>query len=666
MARDVSIMVSARDNYTAVIEKMLKTQNQFKNDLKGLQGQLDTLNKNKVTLKVDLDKAKSELKEAQKNFSLVADEASRLQLEAAQANYDNIKQNLDAVTKAARDTQKEMNNLAGTSSKVQNQLTRGGEDSLLGALSKAGLMKMVGDSLSNTANVMIGSAFGSETGTLISSVLGGAASGAALGSMAAPGIGTAIGAGVGALAGAINGLTQAYQNQDEAYKSLVKDTFTEITEGRAASLAGGTATAGRREIDQISFATLFGSADKASGFLEQVRTMAAATPFGYDTLTNMSKVLSTYGYAADQILPLLTKVGDAGSALGMSQEDMAWVATAIGRMNLTNKTTMEYLNPLIERGIPATTYLAQALGKSNEEVQDMVKKGLIPGAEAAKIIADYMGYNFAGSMAQMSQTYEGLTSTIEDLNADMDAAMGQGYTETRKKGLEEQIAYMEGSAGDKLKNANYLIGVWQATLENEQEAALREAYDNAFRQIEQERIEKGTISEARMGQILAEAQAKAKADYLSDPQGAYQTELAAQTTLVQNVQDALVDDYYYAGYSLGLEFSKGRAAAIARGASEDFAPTAGSWYGSKGYSSIGGGHAFGLDRVPYDGFFTMLHEGERVLTAAEARRQDSGGMPQITIAGTYYIREEADIQKVATALAQELVQAGMSYTGATA
>ena len=655
-------MISARDNYTAVIEKMLKTQNQFKNDLKGLQGQLDTLNRNKVTLKVDLDKAKSELKEAQKNFSLVADEASRLQLEAAQANYDNIKQNLDAVTKAARDTQKEMNNLAGTSSKVQNQLTRGGEDSLLGALSKAGLMKMVGDSLSNTANVLIGSAFGSETGTLISSVLGGAASGAALGSMAAPGIGTAIGAGVGALAGAINGLTQTYQNQDEAYKSLVKDTFTEIMEGRSASLASGAATAGRREIDQISFATLFGSADKASGFLEQVRKMAAETPFGYDTLTNMSKVLSTYGYAADQILPLLTKVGDAGSALGMSQEDMAFVATAIGRMNLTNKTTMEYLNPLIERGIPATTYLAQALGKSNEEVQDMVRKGLIPGAEAAKIIADYMGYNFAGSMAQMSQTYEGLTSTIEDLNADMDAAMGQGYAETRKKGLEEQIAYMEGASGEKLKNANYLIGVWQATLENQQEEALRKAYDEAFKYIE----DNGITNEAEMGRILGEAQAKAKAAYISDPNGAYQTELAAQTTLVQNIQDALVDDYYYAGYSLGLEFSKGRAAAIARGASEDFAPSkGGSWYGSQGYYSIGG-CAFGLARVPYDGFLTVLHEGERVLTAAEARRQDSGGMPQITIAGTYYIREEADIQKVATALAQELVQAGMSYTGATA
>lgn len=661
MARDVSIMVSARDNYTAVIEKMLKTQNQFKNDLKGLQGQLDTLNKNKVTLKVDLDKAKSELKEAQKNFSLVADEASRLQLEAAQANYDNIKQNLDAVTKAARDTQKEMNNLAGTSSKVQNQLTRGGEDSLLGALSKAGLMKMVGDSLSNTANVLIGSAFGNETGNLISSILGGTASGAALGSVAGP-VGTAIGAGVGALAGAINGLTQTYQNQDEAYKSLVKDTFTEIMEGRSASLASGAATAGRREIDQISFATLFGNADKATVFLEEVRKMAAETPFGYDTLTNMSKVLSTYGYAAEQILPLLTKVGDAGSALGMSQEDMAFVATAIGRMNLTNKTTMEYLNPLIERGIPATTYLAQALGKSNEEVQDMVRKGLIPGAEAAKIIAEYMGYNFAGSMAQMSQTYEGLTSTIEDLNADMDAAMGQGYTETRKKGLEEQIAYMEGAAGEKLKNANYLIGVWQATLENQQEEALRKAYDEAFKYIE----DNGITNEAEMGRILGEAQAKAKAAYISDPNGAYQTELAAQMTLVQNIQDALVDDYYNAGYSLGQKFSEGRAAAIARGASEDFAPSkGGSWYGSQGYYSIGGGHAFGLDRVPYDGFLTVLHEGERVLTAAEARRQDANGsMPQVTISGnTFVVREEADIERVAVALMEQFAQAAMSYTG---
>lgn len=44
-----------------------------------------------------------------------------------------------------------------------------------------------------------------------------------------------------------------------------------------------------------------------------------------------------------------------------------------------------------------------------------------------------------------------------------------------------------------------------------------------------------------------------------------------------------------------------------------------------------GGNAFGLDRVPYDNYLTYLHEGERVLTASQAREMDRGGIPPINI-----------------------------------
>lgn len=43
-------------------------------------------------------------------------------------------------------------------------------------------------------------------------------------------------------------------------------------------------------------------------------------------------------------------------------------------------------------------------------------------------------------------------------------------------------------------------------------------------------------------------------------------------------------------------------------------------------------YAYGLDRVPYDGFPLIAHEGERLLTAQEAREQDAAeGKPTIQI-----------------------------------
>ena len=46
-------------------------------------------------------------------------------------------------------------------------------------------------------------------------------------------------------------------------------------------------------------------------------------------LTGMSKILNTYGYDENHILPTLEIIGDAGAALGMAVQDMNEVSTNI-------------------------------------------------------------------------------------------------------------------------------------------------------------------------------------------------------------------------------------------------------------------------------------------------------------------------------------------------
>lgn len=79
------------------------------------------------------------------------------------------------------------------------------------------------------------------------------------------------------------------------------------------------------------------------------------------------------------------------------------------------------------------------------------------------------------------------------------------------------------------------------------------------------------------------------------------------------------------------------------------------------YGSIFGtplnGYAVGLTRVPKDNLPALLHEDERVLTANEARNYDkkNDGKPNIIINmyGTI-VRENSDIDKIATALAKKI------------
>ena len=55
---------------------------------------------------------------------------------------------------------------------------------------------------------------------------------------------------------------------------------------------------------------------------------------------------------------------------------------------------------------------------------------------------------------------------------------------------------------------------------------------------------------------------------------------------------------------------------------------------SKG-RSVNGSHRLGLNYVPFDGYIAELHKGERVLTAEQARRQDSGA-GNITVVQNIY------------------------------
>lgn len=75
-----------------------------------------------------------------------------------------------------------------------------------------------------------------------------------------------------------------------------------------------------------------------------------------------------------------------------------------------------------------------------------------------------------------------------------------------------------------------------------------------------------------------------------------------------------------------------------------------------------GKHATGLSYVPYNGYIAELHEGERVLTAQQNRSMANGfgGLSIAKLADTIVVREEADIDKIANALARKINAAALN------
>ena len=652
---ETSIVIKATDRYSDVLKTLSKTTKAFTKDVDSLEEGLYALNKNKYTLKLDAKKAQQALREAEKQFDLTHSAADGLKMELAQANYDNVVRNLNAVTKEARNTEKAI-------SKLENRSGGGGGGgaanfgkSVVQALAISGITDSAKQLLSQGATALAGSAFGNEGGMLFSNALSMATSGASAGFMVAGPAGALVGAGIGGLVGLGSGALQSYESQDSSFKSYVQDAVQEQLDAQSESLTSGSSIAAWRETDKISFATLFGSKETADSYLSNLVGMANSTPFLYDDLTSMSKTLATYGYDADSILPVLQTIGDAGAALGQSTSDMNSVATAIGRMKSSNKTTLEYLNILNDRGIGAVGMLADAYGVDQGTMYSMISKGEVAGQDAARIILDALSESFAGSMEQQSKTFSGITSTIEGLQQELDNAMGEGYNQTRMQGLEAQKEWLDGDSGQEMQEAYTAIGAWKASLENAKEQYIRDAMNDAMGSEEYKTAE-AEGDAAEMGRILMKAKIDGMNEYNANE--GKDEELAQELSLIESVRDdtALNNSYWDAGYTLGQEFSKGRAAATTDSAWADAANNFNS-----GYTKHRSGHqrAMGIDYVPYDNFPALLHEGEKVLTAGEARQEKNGvGGIQIVMNGTV-IREEADVQRVAQEMLNKLEEANM-------
>lgn len=652
---ETSIVIKATDRYSDVLKTLSKTTKAFSDDVDSLEEGLYALNKNKYTLKLDAKKAQQALKEAEKQFDLTHSAADGLKMELAQANYDNVVRNLNAVTKEARNTEKAI-------SKLENRSGGGGGGgaanfgkSVVQALAISGITDSAKQLLSQGATTLAGSAFGNEGGMLFSNALSMATSGASAGFMVAGPAGALVGAGIGGLVGLGSGALQSYESQDSSFKSYVQDAVQEQLDAQSESLTSGSSIAAGRETDKISFATLFGSKETADSYLTNLVGMANSTPFLYDDLTSMSKTLATYGYDADSILPVLQTIGDAGAALGQSTNDMTAVATAIGRMKSSNKTTLEYLNILNDRGIGAVGMLSDAYGVDQGTMYSMISKGEVAGQDAARIILDALSDSFAGAMEAQSKTFSGITSTIEGLQQELDNAMGEGYNQTRMQGLEAQKAWLAGDSGQEMQEAYTAIGAWKASLENAKEQYIRDAMNNAMGSEEYKTAE-AEGDAAEMGRILMKAKIDGMNEYNANE--GKDEELAQELSLIESVRNdtALNNSYWDAGYTLGQEFSKGRAAATTDSAWADAVNNFNS-----GYTKHRSGHqrAMGIDYVPYDNFPALLHEGEKVLTAGEARQEKNGvsGI-QIVMNGTV-IREEADVQRIAQEMLNKLEEANM-------
>ncbi len=280
-----------------------------------------------------------------------------------------------------------------------------------------------------------------------------------------------------------------------------------------------------------------------------------------------------------------------------------------------------------------------------------------------------------------------LFKRVEEGKDNITKSMGEGYIDTVKDDMLFQDQWNNGAWGQELQEANRIVGETQALHENLKNQLERDAYESLFKSEEYISIsslyEKAKLEGdqeamrmygAEIGNMLSEAQVEAQNSYIEST--AYGELQNANLELIESIRLNSADSYRNAGEYLSEEFSKGLMSnwviteptgEVNGGPNIVFGET---FYempnksSELNFNSKTKKKAFGMDYVPYNGYIAMLHEGERVLTARENRNYNSVNDRSVIIKeNNFVIREEADIENIASQLAQKLYEADMGFYG---
>ena len=674
--RDVSIVFKASDKLSDSLRQMRKGVKSLETDVEHYKKLQQRVFEEKAQVKLDITQAKQNMKELEKavrNGSEGARDAfleQQTALESLNDEYKRLSNLQSEVLRGEKEIQTTMsrNSNANAGSGVGAGLI--GAAGMMKSLAKAGLGSMLGGAAGDLLGNMTSSAFGSTIGGAVGSIGGNALSGAAMGSIAGP-IGTAVGTAVGGLTGAIQALNNKQQQADDLFRNEVQSLYNTTTAEMQDKISNGSAYAAERENYKRNYASM---TDDETGkkLYESIMKYGDTTP--YDTSVMLGKGMEMLSYGIDkknvpEFMDIIGNIamGDANKFSGLSYAISQ--SMAAGKLNAQDK------NQMVGYGFNPLEFVAKNQGVSIAEATKMMSDGKITSDMLVEALrtATSEGERYHDAVNAMSDTFSGLQGQLESAKKNIEIAMGEGYNEARKKGMEKEIEAYNGDLGEKMKNAYSMVGAYEAEMENQYQQSIINAMQDATKRIEEEGL---TGIEAE--KVMWEAKTQAEIDYKNSEE--YQKKLQAEKSLVANIQSSLTEsgEYVKFGQAMADQFSKGWQSGRLSNATSDVRAQiskegvsgyvsgifANAYKGTPGGVSSSRKHAAGLKRVPYDGYVAELHEGESVLTRVEADKEGGGSVTIAKLADQIVVREEADIDKIARALVRNMQNMRESFVGA--
>ncbi|MCL4419711.1 tape measure protein, partial [Patescibacteria group bacterium] len=242
---------------------------------------------------------------------------------------------------------------------------------------------------------------------------------------------------VGGLSGTIDSVSQAVANSSNNFvrlRNVIARTglaLSGVAIGAAITSLGRAAINAAKdyEVLKVAFTTFIGNASLAEVKIKQLRQFAAETPFTVDEVFKASRTLLGYGVAANELIPIIKRLGDVAGGTGAPLERIALV---FGQVRAAGRLYGQDLLQLINAGFNPLQEISRTTGKSFGQLKDEMRKGLVTFEQVnnAFITATSEGGKFFNLTNALANTTQGRLARLSESWSELLRIIGDGLLPT--------------------------------------------------------------------------------------------------------------------------------------------------------------------------------------------------------------------------------------------
>jgi tape measure domain-containing protein len=212
----------------------------------------------------------------------------------------------------------------------------------------------------------------------------------------------------------INALTKSLAGLAAGYAGL---------EGLKRALVGIVSTGSDFEHLATQMRGVTGSFSAGELATQWVREFARETPNNLNEVARAFIILKNSGL--DPMDGTMQALTDTATRFGNGQDALTRIALQLSQAWGKASLTAEDANVLVENGIPVWNALAEAMGRSTEEIRAMSKAGEL-GRDEIQLLIDKLGKISTGAATEQMNTFSGSLSNLGDYWRDAVNAIAQG------------------------------------------------------------------------------------------------------------------------------------------------------------------------------------------------------------------------------------------------